>query len=385
MSKNLYNEANYLVRQAYFNQKKWLQTCKFQQELSGSPNFQQLPLSTARKVLWLVDKAWKSFFAVSTDWNVHPEKYFAQPRIPKYKPKNGQFQVTFKKSQISFSNGVLSLPQITGVQVKPRLVSPTTLISVRIIPKGVGYVLEIIYSKYVPSVPKQAPICVVGLDIGLTNLITMVNNIGNKPIVVKGGVVKSINQYYNKERTRLQSIYDRQGIKSGIKLRRLTDKRNRKINYYFHEVSRFVILWCQENQIDTLIIGHNKNWKQYTRLGKRTNQNFVLIPFNRLIEKLEYKAQDAGIRIIKTPESYTSKCSFLDCEEITYHSRYLGDRISRGIFQSSNGISINSDVNAGYNIIKKEVPNAFSMSEIADRIEGVWLHPVRWNRAAVAD
>ena len=184
MSKNLYNKANYLVRQAYFNQKKWLQTCKFQQELSSSPDFQQLPIHSAKKVLWNLDKAWKSFFAASTDWNVHPEKYFAQPRIPKYKPKNGQFQVTFKKSQISFSNGVLSLPQITGVQVKPRLVSPTTLISVRIIPKGVGYVLEIIYSKYVPSVPKQAPVHIVGIDIGLTNLITMVNNIGGDQIFV---------------------------------------------------------------------------------------------------------------------------------------------------------------------------------------------------------
>lgn len=385
MSKNLYNEANYLVRQAYFNQKEWIQIYQFREELANSSNFQQLPIHTAKKVLWNVDKAWKSFFAANADWKTHPEKYFTQPRIPKYKPKNGQFQVAFEKKQVTFSNGILSLPQITGVQVKPRLASPSTLISVRIIPKGVGYVLEIIYSKYVPSVPKQAPVQIAGIDIGLTNLITMVNNIGKKPIVVKGGVVKSINQYYNKERTRLQSVYDRQGIKSGLRLTRLTTKRNRKIDYYFHEVSRFVIQWCQENQIDTLIIGYNKNWKQYTRLGKRTNQNFVLIPFNRLIEKLEYKAQDAGIRIIKTPESYTSKCSFLDCEEITYHSRYLGDRISRGIFQSSNGISINSDVNAGYNIIKKEVPNAFSMSEIADGIEGVWLHPVRWNRAAVVD
>ena len=385
ISKNLYNEANYRVRQAFFNQKKWLQTYQFQEELANSSNFQLLPINTAKKVLWNVDKAWKSFFVANTDWKTNPEKYFAQPRIPKYKNKNGQFQVAFDKKQVTFVDGVLMLPEITGVQVKPRLATPASLIGVRIIPKGVGYVVEIIYSKYVSIVPKQAPIQIVGVDIGLINLITMVNNIGRKPIVVKGGVVKSINQYYNKERTRLQSIYDKQGIKSGIKLRKLTDKRNRKIDYYFHEVSRFVIQWCQENQIDTLIIGHNKNWKQYARLGKRTNQNFVLIPFNQLIEKLEYKAQDAGIRIIKAPESYTSKCSFLDCEQISYHSSYLGERISRGLFQSSNGILINSDVNAGYNIIKKEVPNAFSMSENSDGIEGVWLHPIRWNHTAMAD
>ncbi len=376
ISKNLYNEANYLVRQTYFNQKERIQIYQFREELANSSNFQQLPVHTAKKVLWNVDKAWKSFFVANADWKTHPEKYITQPRIPKYKPKNGQFQVAFEKKQVTFSNGILSLPQITGVQVKPRLVSPSTLISVRIIPKGVGYVLEIIYSKYIPSVPKQAPVQIVGIDIGLTNLITMVNNIGKKPIIVKGGVVKSINQYYNKERVRLQSIYDRQGIKSGLRLTRLTAKRSRKISNYFHEISRFVIQWCQENQIDTLIIGYNKNWKQYTRLGKRTNQNFVLIPFNRLIEKLEYKAQDAGIRIIKTPESYTSKCSFLDQEQIGFQSRYLGERINRGLFQSSNGILINSDVNAGYNIIKKEVPNALSTTN-TDGIEDVRLHPIR--------
>ena len=378
LSKNLFNEANYLVRQAFFNEKMWIRLSQLQQELSTSLNFQQLPKQTAQKVLGYVDKAWKSFFAASADWKVHPEKYFSQPRIPKYKPKNGQFQVVFKKNQItSNDDGVLMLPQITGVQIKPRLASPSSFFSVRIVPKGVGYVVEIIYSKYVPSIPKYAPLHIVGIDIGLTNLITMVNNIGKKPIAIKGGVVKSINHYYNKERARLHSIYTKQSIKIGEKMKKIIAKREKKIDSYFHVASRYIINWCKENDIDTVVIGLNKNWKQQIDLGKRVNQNFVSVPFDRLIQMIHYKAQDEGIRFIQTREDYTSKCSFLDGDLIKRQGSYSGERISRGLFCSKNGIFINSDVNGAYNIIKKAVPNAFSRWETADGIEGVWLHPIR--------
>ncbi len=378
ISKNLYNEANYLVRQAYFKQKKGYQTYQFRDKLTNSSNYQQLPDNTAKKVLWHVDKAWKSFFEAHADWNVNPDKYLAQPRIPKYKFKNGQFQITFAKNQVSYANGLLLLPQNTGVQVKPRLTSPSSLLGVRIIPRGVGYILEILYAKYVPSAPNYPPRHVIGIDIGLTNLITMVNNIGEPPIVIKGGVVKSINHYYNKERARLQSIYARYYIKIGQKMKKLSEKRNRKMDNYFHEASRFIINWCVKNNIDTIVIGRNKYWKQQINLGKRINQSFVDVPFGRLIHIIQYKAQDAGIRVLLPREDYTSKCSFLDREEITKKPQYLGERSSRGLYCSKNGIMINSDVNGAYNIITKEVPNAFSQWETADGIKGVWLHPVRW-------
>ncbi len=378
ISKNLFNEANYLVRQAFFNEKKWIRLSQLQVELFASPNFQALSVPTARKVLQLVDKAWKSFFAASVDWKSHPEKYFQQPRIPKYKPKNGQFQVVFQKNQVTFSNGVLILPQITGIQIEPRLASPSSLLGVRIIPQGIGYVLEIIYSKYVPRAPKHASLHIVGIDIGLTNLITMANNIGEKPIVIKGGVVKSINYYYNKERTRLQSVYANQHIKIGKKMRKLSDKRNKKLDSYFHEVSCHIISWCEKNDIDTIVIGRNKYWKHQINLGKKVNQNFVSIPFDKLIQMIQYKAQDVGIRVLLSREDYTSKSSFLDREPVTKQLNYAGERISRGLYRTKGGILINSDVNGAYNIIRKAVPNAFSQWETADGIKGVWLHPIRW-------
>ena len=126
------------------------------------------------------------------------------------------------------------------------------------------------------------------------------------------------------------------------------------------------------------MIGRNKKWKHRINLGKRVNQNFVSIPFDRLIRMIQYKAQEVGIRVLLSREDYTSKSSFLDGEPITRQRNYLGERISRGLFCSKNGILINSDVNGAYNIIKKAVPKAFSNWEMNDGIKGVWLHPVRW-------
>jgi IS605 OrfB family transposase len=378
ISKNLYNEANYLVRQAFFAHGQWVRANQLEQELRDSPNFQQLPILTAQKIIQLVEKAWKSFFTAVADWKATPEKYFQRPRVPKYKQKNGQFLIAFPKRLLIISRGVITLPSSTNILIRTRLSPSTPILGVRIVPQGYGYVLEILYTKQIPIPAEHPPNRIVGIDLGLTNLITMVNNIGKQPIVVKGGVVKSINQFFNKEQACLQQIYDKQQITTGKKLLRLTDKRNRKVANYFHEVSRFVIDWCLKHHIDTLILGHNKLWKQHVTLGRRTNQSFVLLPFNKLVLMLNYKAQDAGIRFISIREDYTSKCSFLDKEPIRQHTTYLGRRITRGLYCTSTGKVINSDVNGGYNIVKKAVPNAFASKEAADGIEGVWLHPVRW-------
>ncbi|MFX1511381.1 MAG: RNA-guided endonuclease TnpB family protein [Promethearchaeota archaeon] len=238
--------------------------------------------------------------------------------------------------------------------------------------------MELLYDKKVPFLPVTAPTKLVGTDIGLNNLITNVNNIGERPIIVKGGIVKSINQYYNKERTHLQSMYDKQGIPTGQALKKITDHRDKKLHDFFHKVSRMYIDWYVAHKIDTIIIGWNKGWKQQIKVGKKTNQNFVSIPFSKFLHMLTYKAEDVGIRVIFTREDYTSKCSFLDKEPIHKHKKYIGNRIHRGLFKTATGILINSDVNGGYNIIVHVIPNAFSHRETADGIAGVWLHPVRW-------
>ena len=207
----------------------------------------------------------------------------------------------------------------------------------------------------------------------------MVNNNGLKPFVIKGGVIKSINQYYNKKLAKIQSTYDRQGIKTGKTIQKLTHKRNKKINDYFHKTSRKIIEYCELHDIGRVVIGYNSDWKQKCQIGKRNTQNFVTIPYYMLIQQLVYKAEEQGITVIKQEESHSSKCSFLDNEPIEHHGKYLGRRMTRGLFKSQKGTIINADVNGAYNILKKAFLNAVD----ADRIEDVGLHPARWRLAAV--
>jgi len=162
-------------------------------------------------------------------------------------------------------------------------------------------------------------------------------------------------------------------------MQKYSQKRNKKINDYFHKTSKKIIDYCLANNIGMVVIGYNPDWKQACQLGKRNTQNFVTIPYYKLIQQLENKTEEQGITIIKQEESHSSKCSFLDNELIEHHDNYAGKRISRGLFKSKKGIFINADVNGAYNILKKAFLNAVE----ADRIEDVGLHPTRWRLAAV--
>jgi putative transposase len=278
---------------------------------------------------------------------------------------------------VKLKDSLLLFPTKVGFELKTRLPDKTNIREVRIIPKGVGYVVEIVYRKKIHPKPLNKN-NIIAIDLGVRNLITTVNNNGLKPFVIKGGVVKSINQYYNKGRARIQSTYDHQGIKTGKTMQKLTNKRNTKLNDYFHKTSRKIIEYCIINDIGTVIIGYNPDWKQNCHLGKKNTQNFVTIPYYKLIQQLDYKAEEQGITVIKQEESYSSKCSFLDDEPIKHHDKYLGRRITRGLFKSHTGTVINADVNGAYNILKKALLNAVD----ADRIEDVGLHPARWRLAS---
>lgn len=259
--------------------------------------------------------------------------------------------------------------------MKTRLDNNTDLREIRIIPKGTGYVCEVIYNKEV-NTKKLDEDRVIGIDFGVSNIITMVNNIGLKPIIIRddGNGIKSINQFYNKKKAELQSIYDKQGIKSGSKMNKLYAKRNFKVHDYTHKISRFIINYCTFHNIGIIIFGYNEEWKQNVNLGRKNNQNFTQIPYLSIIQKTTYKSEEVGINVIEQEESYTSKCSFLDNELVKKHNSYAGERFSRGLFRSSNGTIINSDVNGGYNIVKKAIPKA-----ISGWIGGCVLHPLRVN------
>jgi len=370
LSKNLYNLANYYVRQEYFYLGNWLRYYDLWYMLKEKEPYKKLPSQTAQQTLKLVDKNWKSFFQSFKTLKKHPKKYLGLPKPPRYKKKDGECIIIFTNQQCRIKGGFLYFPKRTQLPpVKTRIKS--NLHHVRIIPKGLYYILEIIYQMEVKNLNLDKK-RVIGIDLGLNNIITMVNNAGLQPAIIKGGIVKSINQFYNKQLAKYKSIKDKQGISSETKrMQRLTRKRNNKINNIFHKISRTVINYCINYNFGTIVIGYNKTWKHKITIGKRNNQNFVQIPFSKLISQIEYKSELIGIDVILEPESFTSRCSFLDNESIKKHKKYQGKRICRGLYQSHRGAIINADVNGAYNILKKAVPKAIS----ADGIEGVGLHP----------
>ena len=154
-------------------------------------------------------------------------------------------------------------------------------------------------------------------------------------------------------------------------MKHLMKRRYNKIEDYLHKASRLLINYCLFFGIDTIVIGYNEGWKQDINIGRVNNQNFVGIPFLNLLRKIEYKAEDVGLRVIRVEESYTSKCSFVDNELIGKQSSYAGRRVHRGLFKSSAGIEINADCNAAGNIGRKVFPMKFFYG-----IVDVVSHPV---------
>lgn len=384
-SKNLYNAANYMIRQEFIFNGRYLKYPQVARLMKSHEAYKALPAKVSQQVLIVLDKNWQSYFAATQAWEKTPDKFLGKPKLPKYKDKTeGRNLLIYTIQAISKPSLELGIikPSKLSIEVKTK---QTNIDQVRIVPRKTHYVVEVIYTQEIQpangrGAAKLNNLLVAGVDIGLNNLAAVTSNKqGHRPLVVNGKPLKSINQYYNKQKSSLQSQLNSEALDhkvvnafSSKRIERLTDKRNRKIDFELHNASRFIINHLVDEGIGNLVIGKNDNWKQNISIGKKNNQNFVSIPHARFVQQLTYKAQLVGIFVVTTEESYTSKCSFLDLEPIEKHEQYQGKRIKRGLFRSSDGTLINADVNGACNIIRKEAPNAF-----ADGVEGFVVTPVK--------
>lgn len=377
--KNLYNKRLYVVRQYYFQYKddntvkyKYLNYYSLEKQLKDADDidYRSLPNPVAQQVLMMVDRNFKSFFNLLNKKN--RGEYSEKIRIPKYLNKDGLFTAVFTTlafSQKWIKNGIIKLPKQFKFTTRT---NKTNIQQLRFVPKNGYIVLEVIYNK------KEKPRSgnngkYLGVDIGLNNLASCVSNTGSC-FIINGKPLKSINQYYNKRLAYLKSkLKDNKQVSKQIRL--LTTKRNNKIKDYLHKASRMLINHVVSNGINTIIIGHNKCWKQEINIGIVNNQNFVSIPFNDFIHMVSYKGELEGINVEITEESYTSKCSFLDNEIISKHSEYKGRRSKRGLFKSSTGKLINADINGAFNIIRKK-KESFDVSKLPEG-RGFWWNPIR--------
>lgn len=374
-SKNLYNYANYIIRQEFINNGKWIrynELDKMLKEKENSFDYRNMPMnSSAQQCLKLLDRNWKSFFASIKDYNNNPSKYLGRPKLPKYKPKNGRNVLILTNQNCKIKNGYIKFPKkFKGLLIKTKI--RNGLQQVRVIPKDKYLVIEIVY-KIEDVEPLVDNDRYVGIDLGLDNFATITNNCGLIPLIINGKGLKSINQYYNKQISHYKSIAKRVNkLDYTNRISRLTNKRNNKVEDYIHKASKFLVDYCKNNEINTIIIGNNKNWKQNSKMNKKVNQSFIGIPYYNFIQKVQYKAEEFGIKVVITEEGYTSGTSFLDNELPIKENYNKNRRKYRGLFISNNGIKINADVNGSYQIIKKVFPKAF-----AEGLEGVGLHPFK--------
>jgi len=369
-AKNLYNAANYQVRQSFIHAGVYLNYHEIHRQMKDTEQYHALPRKVSQQVLMLLDRSWKSFFAAITAYTEKPSAFTGRPGLPNYLDK------TKGRYALVYTVQALSRPALAQQVIKPSglaievTTKQTRIAQVRIVPRSGFYVVEVIYERDV--VPAAVdPALVAGIDVGLNNLAAITSNKpGFVPVLVNGRPLKHINQFYNKRTAQLQSTLGRKG--STRLMERITNRRNRQITHYLHTHSRRIIDMLVHEGIGVLIIGKNDGWKQQIAIGRRNNQNFVQVPHARFIAMLQYKAELVGIEVRTINESHTSKCSFLDAEPMGHRERYVGKRIRRGLFQAADGKRIiNADVNGSLNIIRKAIPVAFRQG-----IGGVVVHPV---------
>ena len=379
-SKNLYNAAHYVIRQSFIYGWGYINYNEMNRLMKYHQAYKALPAKVSQQILIILDKNWKSFFEAVKAYKADSSKFTGRPKLPKYKDKaKGRNILVYTIQAISTTQLRKGIIELSGTKLLIKTqVNPDRICQVRLVPKCDSYVIEVIYDE--PESTVSNGNSVASIDLGLDNLVALTSNQpGFIPLLINGRPLKSINQFYNKRKAQLQSQL--KGSRNiSPRLQRLTRCRHQKVDNYLHHTSRLIVDHLVAKQIGTLVIGKNAQWKTEIDLGKQTNQNFVSIPHARLIEMLEYKARLVGIKVILQEESYTSRANFLNLDPLPVYGKtdkdpvFQGKRIKRGLYKTSVGQLINSDVNAAYNILRKAIPNAFS-----NGIESCVVQPRRVN------
>lgn len=383
-SRNLFNKALYIYRQAFtekhenisdyvsiVNNKKFISSYNLitkMRELKDEDYFAMTKNHSASQVIIQVDKTMKSWFAALKAYKKDSSKFRGRPRIPSYKKKDELNCLTYTNIDARLQkDGTINISKKIKLPIHTNL---KNFQQIRLVPKTGCIQVEIVYNKEIidSSLDKTRAI---GIDLGLNNLMAITSNIGNISNLVNGRPLKSINQYYNKRKAYLMSLLEKGGLKSSKRLRKLEMKRICKIKDYLHKTSKRVVELMYNNNIGTCFIGHNNGWKNEVEMGKRNNQNFVSIPYLLLINMLRYKIEEKGGQLVELNESYTSKCSFLDNEEVCKHESYKGKRVKRGLFLSGKGKSINADINGSLNILKRGIGFSFMVKNNIFRPEKI--------------
>ena len=348
---------------------KWLKK-------NNSELYTKLPSAIAQRSTQIAGQEWKSFFNALKEFKKAPSKFKARPKKPRYANRAttvyiGRNGFKVENGTLYFANNIIPCikTQFSFSQNWNAKIQDTIVREIRLVPKGNCFVIEMVYDE--SKVVEKGDYCLLlnknrkaGIDLGINNLIAIATDQqGVRPVLINGKALKSINASYNKRVAKLRS----QGKYAHIQA--VTNKRHRRIKDLLHRASSKVVSYCLENDIGTIVIGHNKNWKQDINIGKVNNQKFVNIPHSILISQIQYKCYKSGINAIIQEESYTSKASVLDNDHIPVYGKkpknvtplFSGKRVKRGLYKCKIGI-INSDINGALNILRKATGEDFDLA-----------------------
>lgn len=352
-SNSLYNSTLYVVNKFYEETNSYIGYTNLYHQMKTNIHYSSLPAKISQQILRLVDKNYNSFFSLLKQ----KAKGSYQDKIskPKYKKPNQEFILILPSDQISLIKGKLKITKNIKIPFTYNIDGKIKQIIIK--PNNHNYyTIYIQYEENLKTKNKPNQNNLMGIDLGLNNLATCTSNVGHS-FILNGKPLKSYNNFYNKQVSKIKSELKICNNKYYSKKLSILDmNRNNYIHNYFNQGISQIIKYCLKNDIGKIVIGYNESWKQEINLGKKNNQSFTNIPHFLFKQKLKNKCDEYGIEFILTEESYTSKTSFLDNEDVMKHDNYQGKRIKRGLFKSSKGTLINADVNGSLNIIRKVFP-----------------------------
>ncbi|WP_018662592.1 RNA-guided endonuclease TnpB family protein [Heyndrickxia acidiproducens] len=373
-SKALRNVGLYAIKQSYLNTNKMATVKEVDAAMQADVNYWGVQSNSVQAIRRTLYAEAKSFFKALEQWTKNPEKFTGRPKFPKYSGSTEKRIIEIYQVPKVDDDGNWSIPmnvefrkKFGSIKVRmPKNLLNKKISYIEIVPKQKGRFFEVHYTYEVqkPQMKKQptTTVNVLSCDLGVDRLLSCATNEGDT-FLIDGKKLKSINQYFNKMISNLQQ----KNIENGLSKRVITNsvaelwnKRESQISGYFSQTVGLLFKKVKEFNIDTIVVGYNAGWKQKSNLGKKNNQQFVQIPFQKLISAIENKCLKEGIRFLKQEESYTSKASFLDRDTIPVWSkddktsyRFSGKRITRGLYQSKTGRCIHADINGALNTLQK--------------------------------
>lgn len=373
-AKALRNVGVYTIKQYYLTENRMATRQEIDAAMKRDVNYYGVQSNSVQAIRRNLLSEVRSFFKALEAWKKEPSKFTARPQFPNYSKSTDKRIVEIYQVPKVDEKGYWSIPMNAAFRKRfgsinirmPKNLLHKKIAYIEIVPRQKGRFFEVhyTYEVQVAQMKKQATTTnkALSCDLGVDRFISCVTNDGDT-FLINGKKLKSINQYFNKTIRELQEKNVKNGISKRVvtnQLAKLWHKRNNQINGYISQTIGVLFQQVKALKIDTIVVGYNTGWKQKSKLGKKNNQSFVQIPFDKLIRAIENKCLKEGIRFVKQEESYTSKASFLDqdllpvwCPDDKTTYTFSGKRINRGQYQSRSGKCIHADINGALNILGK--------------------------------